>query len=235
MPDPVAAPILQIIDRWVGVPACLLLSGLNKVLNIVNPPEADGADSQPPRKLLFVKFAEQGSTVLAQVAIRRAVEIVGRENVFFVVFEENRFILDVLGLVPEENVITICRDTFPDLVKGAVAALRRIHALQIDTAIDMEFFSRSSAALTWLTRARRRIGFHTFFGEGPYRGDLMTHRLLYNPYLHTSQIFRQMVDAVLQDPAQLPTYGVVPQALEMQEPVFAAAAEEISAVRGILR
>ena len=59
----------------------------------------------------------------------------------------------------------------------ALCALKRIRELQIDAAIDLEFFSRSSAALTYLSGAGSRVGFHTFFGEGPYRGDLMTHRL----------------------------------------------------------
>ncbi len=48
-----------------------------------------------------------GSTVLAYTAIRRAVEMVGRENVYFVVFAENRFILDLLDLIPPENVFAI--------------------------------------------------------------------------------------------------------------------------------
>jgi hypothetical protein len=38
-------------------------------------------------KVLFVKLAEQGSTVLAFGAILRAVERVGSENVYFLVFE----------------------------------------------------------------------------------------------------------------------------------------------------
>jgi len=33
--------------------------------------------------------------------------MVGRENVYFVVFEDNRFILDVMETIPEQNVITI--------------------------------------------------------------------------------------------------------------------------------
>src|SRR5215472_16709710 len=37
-----------------------------------------------------------------------------------------------------------------------------------------------------MTGAKSRVGFHTFFGDGPYRGDLMTHRVLYNAHLHTS-------------------------------------------------
>ena len=232
MPDPVAAPTLQIIDRWVGVPGCLLLSLAEKIRRLVAP---QAPAPEQPEKILFVKFAEQGSTVLAQKAIQRAISIVGQENVYFVVFEENRFILDVLGLVPEENVITIRRDTLSDLVKGACEALRTIRALGIDTAIDMEFFSRSSAALTWLTQAPRRVGFHTFFGEGPYRGDLMTHRLLYNPYLHTSQIFEQMVLATVEDPKQLPTWDVAPPPVEMQPPVFVAKPAEVEQVQSILR
>jgi len=225
----VEAPLLQTIDRWMGVPACLLLSLAEKARRIAFPqPPAP----EKPRKILFVKFAEQGSTVLAQSAIRRAVSIVGKENVYFVVFEENRFILDVLGLVPEENVITISRDT---LFHGALAALRKIRELAIDTAIDMEFFSRSSAALTWMTQAPRRIGFHTFFGEGPYRGDLMTHRLLYNPYLHTSQIFEEMVLATCEDPARLPTWGATPPALESESPRFLPKPGEVEQMKTILR
>lgn len=232
MPDLVAAPLLQIIDRWAGIPICLALSLTNKVLGLFAP-EASATDA--PRKILFVKFAEQGSTVLAQNAIERAVSIVGQENVYFVVFEENRFILDILELIPEDNVIIIRRDTLVDLAKDALAALRKIRELGIDTAIDMEFFSRSSAALTWLTRAPRRVGFHTFFGDGPYRGDLMTHRVLYNPYLHTSQIFEELVLATLQDPLQLPTWGTRPPELVERQPIFAPQPGETEQLHTILR
>jgi ADP-heptose:LPS heptosyltransferase len=232
MPDPVAAPVLQIIDRWAGIPICFALSLANKALRLF---ASRPAESDAPRKILFVKFAEQGSTVLAQNAIERAVSIVGKENVYFTVFEENRFILDVLKLIPEQNVIVIRRDTLGDLAKDSLAALRKIRELGIDTAIDMEFFSRSSAALTWLTRAPRRIGFHTFFGDGPYRGNLMTHRVLYNPYLHTSQIFEELVLATLQYPRQLPTWGIPAPELLQRQPVFTPQPGELEQLQTILR
>lgn len=232
MPEPVAASVLQVVDRCVGIPACWVLTQVNRLASLFTPPSPEAGT---PGKILFVKFAEQGSTVLAQSAIRRAVEIVGRENVYFVVFQENRFILDVLSLIPEENVITIKRDSFADLLTGTLAALKQIRALKIDTAIDMEFFSRSSAALTYVTGAHRRIGFHTFFGDGPYRGDLMTHRLLYNPYHHTAQIFRLMVDATVEAPGKLPTRAVTPQPLDREPPAFVVRPGETDAVRAILR
>ncbi len=229
MADPVPANVLQIVDRWGGIPLCGALSLVARLLAPWRP-----VPKERPQRVLFVKFAEQGSTVLAQAAIRAACEMVGRENVYFIVFRENRFILDLLGLIPEENVVTIRRDTVRLLAVESFAALRRIHSLKIDTAIDMEFFSRSSASLTFLSGARRRVGFHTYFGDGPYRGNLMTHRLLYNPYLHTSQIFTQLVKGALQDAAQLPTYGVIPDPVERDPAAFVAKPGEEEAVRRIL-
>jgi hypothetical protein len=69
-----------------------------------------------------------------------------------------------------------------------------------------------SAMLTFMTGARSRVGFHSFFGDGPYRGDLMTHRLLYNPHLHTSKMLEAMVEALTRDPSVLPTFDFRPSA-----------------------
>ena len=202
---PVGISTLQHTDRWIGAPLCAILTLLRKIFESAGP--------QGPRqvqRILFVKFAEQGSTVLAYCAIRRAVEMVGRENVYFVVFEDNRFILDVMEIIPEENVITIPTNSPFGLALGALRAVLRIRKIRIDGVVDMEFLTRFSAMLTFTTGANSRVGFHTFFGDGPYRGDLMTHRLLYNPHLHTSQMFEAMVEALTRDPAVLPTFDFTP-------------------------
>ncbi len=201
---PVGIATLQHTDRWIGVPLCAFLTLVRKIIE-PRPPV-----SRQPRKILFTKFAEQGSTVLAYPAIRRATELVGRENVYFVVFEDNRFILDVMEIIPEGNVITIPTHSPWALALGALQAVLQARRIGIDAAVDMEFFTRFSAMLTFLTGAQSRVGFHTFFGDGPYRGDLMTHRLLYNSHLHTSQMFEAMVEALTRDPALLPTFDFIP-------------------------
>jgi ADP-heptose:LPS heptosyltransferase len=222
---------LQIIDRFVGVPLCASLTLVRRLTGDRFVPER----VEVPRKVLFVKLAEQGSTVLAYPAISRAIQLVGRENVFFLVFEENRFILDAMGLIPPENVITIRHKQTFELAWQALRALLRVRRERLDAAVDLEFFSRGSAILTFLSGARQRVGFHTFFGDGPYRGDLMTHRLSYNPYLHTSQIFLLMV-AALEQP--LPRSGKlsvpVPQ-IEKWVPDFQPAAGEQDQVRSLLQ
>ena len=206
---PVGISALQHTDRWLGAPLCAVLTLVRKVFGPGRPSRAC-----PVHKILFIKFAEQGSTVLAYPAIRRATEMVGRENVYFIVFEDNRFILDVMEIIPEQNVITISTKSPFALATGAFRAILRARKIDIDAVIDMEFLTRFSAMLTFLTGAKSRVGFHTFFGDGPYRGDLMTHRLLYNPHLHTSQMFEAMVESLTRDPAMLPTFDFKPPAIQ---------------------
>src|SRR5467141_174480 len=206
---PVGISTLQHTDRWIGVPLCAILTIFRRIFEAAGSP-----GPRRVRRILFIKFAEQGSTVLAYPAIRRATEMVGRENIYFVVFENNRFILDVMEIIPEENVITIATQSPFALAADALRAIIRARKIGIDAAIDTEFLTRFSAMLTFLTGAKSRVGFHTFFGDGPYRGDLMTHRLLYNPHLHTSQMFEAMVEALTRDPAMLPTFDFKPPATQ---------------------
>src|SRR5438270_8339712 len=206
---PVGISTLQHTDRWIGAPLCAILTLLRKIFESAGP-----QGPRQVRRILFVKFAEQGSTVLAYPAIRRATEMVGRENVYFVVFKDNRFILDVMEVIPEENVITIATHSPFGLALSALRAVLRARKIGIDAVIDMEFLTRFSAMLTFATGAKSRVGFHTFFGDGPYRGDLMTHRLLYNQHLHTSQMFEVMVEALTRDPATLPTFDFKPPATQ---------------------
>ena len=196
---------LQRTDRWIGAPLCAILTSLRRIFVSAGRP-----GPRQVERILFVKFAEQGSTVLAYPAICRAIEMVGRENVYFVVFEDNRFILDAMEIIPDENVITIATKDLFGLATGALRAVLQVRKIGIDAVVDMEFLTRFSAILTFTTGAKSRVGFHTFFGDGPYRGDLMTHRLLYNPHLHTTQMFEAMVEALTRDPAVLPTFDFTP-------------------------
>ncbi|MDO8545103.1 MAG: glycosyltransferase family 9 protein [Opitutaceae bacterium] len=197
---------LQWLDRRVGVPLCFVLTLLRNVGDLFGGRDADGSG----RSIVFLKLAEQGSTVLAYDALVRAVQRVGRENVYFLVFENNRFVVDVLGLLPDANVLTVRTASPWTMASSGLARLRQIRQLGIDACIDMEFFTRFSAAIAWLTGARQRVGFHTYFGEGPYRGDLMTHRVLYNPHLHTARLFTSLVMALDQSPTRFPTFPAIP-------------------------
>jgi ADP-heptose:LPS heptosyltransferase len=221
------AQVLQWIDRRVGAPICWLLTVVRRLGGGAADPGG------PPRSILFIKLAEQGSTVLAREAVRLAFERVGRGGVYFLVFEENRFILDLLELVPPENVLTVRTGSAWAMAASGLARLRELRRRRFDACVDLEFFARSSAALAFVSGARRRVGFHAYFGEGPYRGNLFTHRILYNAHLHTSRAFAALVLALDRPAASLPTFPVVPPACP-PPPAFAPAPGEAEEVRGLL-
>lgn len=219
------------VDRWIGTGMTSVLSGWNRLVARWFRRESEKLGS-----ILFVKLAEQGSTVLAWPALTRAVELVGRENVYFLVFEENRFILDLMEIVPEENVVTINAKGMFSAMWGSLVAVRKMRKLRLDAAIDMEFFARSSAIFTYLSGAPMRAGFHGHSGEAPYRGSLMTHELIYNPHFHTAQIFLNMVESLPAPAGRLPALDVVPKPLsELSLPLFTPPEEEFEEVRKILR
>ncbi len=217
------------IDRWVGTPICSVLTVIRKLRDGLWPRRGE-----PIRRIVFVKLAEQGATVLAYPALRRAIQRVGRENVFFLVFEENRFILDVMELIPEENVIPIKTKTLGSVISGSMSAIRRMRQEKIDAAIDLEFFARSSAIFTFLSGAPIRVGLYSFFGEGPCRGDLMTHRMIFNPHLHTSQTFETMVQAIEIPADQLPTFSHQPPEIDQSLPEFHASPREVEEMQNLL-
>lgn len=222
---------MRLADRWLGIPVCLTLTAARRVIDYFD----RTGPREPLRRILFVKLVEQGSSVLACSAIRRAVELVGRENVYFLVFEENRFILDAMGLIPPENVIAIHTNGLIRAAVDALQVIRRIRALGINTAIDLEFFARASAALVFLSGAGYRVGFHAFDGEGPYRGDLFTHRLRFNPYLHTSQTFCMLVEALTVQGDRLPTFDLEPVLADDLPPPFRASPSEVDQARALLK
>jgi ADP-heptose:LPS heptosyltransferase len=217
------------LDQWIGVPLCLVLTGVRRLTDFQRQKPAP-----PVRAILFVKLVEQGSTVLACSAIRRAIELVGRDNVYFLVFEENRFILDLLGFIPPENVITILHDNLFAAAGDTVRGIAKLSKKGVNAVVDLEFFARSSAAISFLTGSDYRVGLHGKGGEGPYRGDLMTHRLRYNPYLHISQTFRMMVEALALSPGDLTPFDMKPVAADDPAPTFTPSDSEVLAGKEIL-
>lgn len=218
------------MDEWLGTPLCFALTIARRLFDPAgNDPE------QPIRRIVFIKLVEQGSTVLACSAIRRAIEMVGRENVYFLAFDENRFILDAMELISPKNVITIRNNGLLEAAIDTLRALSRLRKLGVNSTIDLEFFARFSAALCFLSGASYRVGFHAVGSEGPYRGDFMTHRLRYNPYLHTSQTFRMMVETLALAPEQLPTLDIKPAAADDPPPRFEPHRSEVDEIRALLQ
>lgn len=222
------ASTIRFVDRWLGVPACAALTLWRWLFDRRSNPG-------PVRRVLFFKLVEQGATVLAGPALRAAVRRVGAENVFFMVLQENRAILDLLEIVPPENVIVVPTGGPLTTLMGLLRGLQRVRRERIDAVVDFEFFARSSAAFSYMTGADRRIGYHNFHGGGPWRGDLMTHRLVYSPHVHSLRAMLVMVEALWRDPSQLPALDIDVDSLDQSIGRFEAKPAEVESLRELMR
>jgi ADP-heptose:LPS heptosyltransferase len=83
----------------------------------------------------------------------------------------------------------------------------------------------------FLSGARSRVGLHRFTSEQPYRGDLMTHRVIYNPYLHVSMQYSLLLETARHAASREPMLKVPPPAPPPPSPIFLPSTGELQAMR----
>ena len=137
-----------------------------------------------------------GSTVLAYPAIEELRKQIPGAEIFFLVFSNNRAIIDELNITRRHNIIAIDVSCLKKLISSGWHSFKRLRQEHIDTTIDMDFFSRFSAILAFMVCRNNRVGFHKFNDEGLYRGRLLTHEVLYSAHIHTSVAFMALVKAL---------------------------------------
>lgn len=106
--------------------------------------------------------------------------------------------------VKPENIFTLDSSSIFTLVRDVIKFLIRARRIQIDTVIDLELFSRVTALLTGMSGAQRRVGYHNFHGEGLWRGDMLTHKVLYNNHIHIAKNFLSLVYAAFSHDQEKP-------------------------------
>ncbi len=127
-----------------------------------------------------------------------------KAELYFLTFDQNSASIELTGMVRASNLFTIRNDSLLYLARDSIAFLIWARRNAIDTVIDLELFSRFSALLTGCCGADRTAGFYRFHNEGLYRGNMLTHRVMYNPHIHIAKGFIALVEALLSREATVP-------------------------------
>jgi ADP-heptose:LPS heptosyltransferase len=143
--------------------------------------------SDPPQRILIILLSEMGSLVLAEAMFSRLKQKYPNASLHMLMFRKNREVLDLMNVMPPENILTLNDKSLGEFVRDCLAALWALRRLKPDVVIDCELFSRVSSIFSFLSGAPRRVGFHPHTQEGLYRGDFINRPVMYNPYRHLSQ------------------------------------------------
>ncbi len=187
--------LMRKVDYWAGSPLCFFSTYLLKPFFALKAPKK-------VKNVLMIELSEMGSTILCDPMMQK-LKNSGCE-LYFVIFKKNAPSLALLDTVPKENIFTIRENSLFTLAVDTLNFLFWCRKKKIDSVIDLELFSRFTALLTGFSGASSRIGFHAFFNEGLYRGDMLTHKVAYNPHIHIAKNFIALSNALLSEKKETP-------------------------------
>ena len=182
----------RLIDRYIGTIICRIFSVYYRFRK---------KESKPVeiKKILIILLSEMGALVLAYPMFQRLKEKFPDAALHVMLFEKNREVAELLGVIPPGNILTINDKSMAAFIKDTAGALSSMRKIKFDTVIDCELFSRISSILAFLSGSTARVGFHPHTQEGLYRGNFMNRPVLYNPYHHISRQFLTLVEAIDSD------------------------------------
>jgi lipopolysaccharide heptosyltransferase II len=172
---------MRFIDRWAGIPLCFFTSLLlwkNKKTSIV---------TEITDTIVFIGIAEIGALVVAYPAIQEARKQNPNSRVCFITAPAGKQTLELMGF--DEKDILLIRTSSIQNILGDIIKLRNAFKKVSVSAVVLEPFTRFSTLVAAWIGASKRIGCYRFLAEGVYLGNLLTHRLVYNPHLHASQTY----------------------------------------------
>jgi ADP-heptose:LPS heptosyltransferase len=181
----ITAEKMRWIDNVVGKPVCYLLTVYSRLTRLV------------PRKetrlkaILFTKYLGMGSIVHATPLIRSVKNAYPDARLLFLTFSDNGDFIKSLGLVDEVRCIRT--DNLLFFLVDVLRSIRYLRKQKIDCVLNMEFFSKFGAILSFLSGARLTVGYYL---KEPWRSRLLSHKVYYNHYKHIAEIFMALGYAI---------------------------------------
>jgi len=216
------------VDYYAGIPLAFILTPVVRLTDLFR------RKNVKPKNVLFIELSEMGSTILVDPAMQK-LKKEASANLYFVIFKKNKPSLKLLNTVPDENIFTINESGLVGLAADTLRFLFWTRKKRIDTVIDLELFSRFTALMTGLSGAVNRIGFYSFHNEGLYRGEMLTKRVSYNPFIHISKNFIALINTAISEIEELPFSKtlVTDEEIVLQKASYSDA--ELQTMRGLVK
>jgi ADP-heptose:LPS heptosyltransferase len=188
---------MRVIDHYLGNLVCYILSKVDLIRKIFIKPRNEIGE------ILVTKYFGLGSILLSGPMFRALRHSFPEAKITFLTFYNNREICQKLDFA--DNYLYLRNDTIYVFIKDLLRVLWEFRRHIFNIAIDMEFFSKFSAIVAYLSSARQRVGFYV---RNEPRTRLYTDPISFNCYKHISEIFLALVKEVGADTEDMSLYKI---------------------------
>lgn len=176
---------MQLVDRYAGGILCFVLQMARMAGSLMGRSMNKG----PVKRIALLKFWGMGTIIVASPSILQLRKKYPDAKITFVTFQNNVDIVSMLSVA--DRIISInIRKGFLRFAVDTLRALIQLRRERPDLLFDLEFFTRFSAIVSYLSGARERIGFHSWEIR---RGDLHTTNVSFNRYWHMGDNYRNLL------------------------------------------
>jgi heptosyltransferase-2 len=196
---------LRLIDKYIGTIACAMLYIFEKSLRLHF---KNNLKEDSILKILIIKFWGFGSIILAKDAFWAIRNRYPKAYLCAFTLSENKPVYEMLGIFDEIFTVELGHILkFLNQLKKNIFLIRHN---DFDIAFDLEFTSRFSAIITYLSKAKRRIGFNY---RGIFRGGCFTDEIQFNEDIKLKDSFLNLVSTVI----KLDHFSFIPSKLKIKK------------------
>jgi lipopolysaccharide heptosyltransferase II len=169
---------MRLIDRFLGIPLCWILGILSHTAG------RRASPAEPWKAILVIKFFGLGSVLLSTPFLSLLRQRFPDAKILYLTFASNKELLDRLPQ-PSER-LTISTSSVKEFLLDTVRAMRTIRREAVQVVFDLEFFSKFSTLMSFLSGARTRVGYAL---PTRWRRWNLTHPVELDQSAHVTQSF----------------------------------------------
>lgn len=182
---------MRVIDKYAGWVICIILSVIEYCIKPFR--KKNRFDQKNVKNILVMKFWGIGSIMLATPLLKALRDKFPDSNIIFFTLTKNNEIVKLFE--PVNGVITLDVDNgYFAFVESLLKSIFRMRKIKPDLIFDLEFLTRFSAIMTYLSGAKEKIGFMAW--ESWRGNNLHTIGVPFNRYWHVKKNFYNLGTAV---------------------------------------
>ena len=182
---------LKIIDHWLGTPTCVMFGLVNKLLHPFQKSFINISGKRPPKKILIIKFFGLGSITLASSLLKGIKKTYPDAALIFLTFKNNANLLQRLNIC--DKIITVDPTNLFSFIFSSISSLIYFSFNRPDVCFDLEFYSKFSTIMSFLSGARWRAGFYL---PQFWRSSLVNVPIHFNHTKHILEIYSMFGHAI---------------------------------------